>query len=384
MTVELWMPMGFERPETIAACARRAEADGWDGLKVYDTQCLFGDAFVMTTAAALATDRLQLSLSTSNPVTRHPAVAASAMASIAAIAGARVHYGIGRGDSALAYVGGAPASVSTFERYITAVRAYLHGEPVAFQSIAPWRLTDDVTRLRLAHAPSESSLRWLDTSAPPVPIEVYATGPRVLDVAGRLADRVALGLGGDTERLRWAIDVARSARARAGLDPDTLSFSAVVPTGVADDVDRARRSVANMVASAARFAVLAGTVVGPVTDEQRRVYEAIGATYDMDRHGELGEQVNALTNAFIETYAIVGPAERCVERIGEIAALGIDAIMLAPPQGDADDDDIRDGYRLLVDDVLPAVRRTSEEEELADDGVRHDDGAGRWRRPPLS
>ncbi len=31
-------------------------------------------------------------------------------------------------------------------------------------------------------------------------------------------------------------------------------------------------------------------------------------------------------------------------------------MMLAPPQGDASDDDIRDGYRLLVDAVLPAVR----------------------------
>ena len=32
--------------------------------------------------------------------------------------------------------------------------------------------------------------------------------------------------------------------------------------------------------------------------------------------------------------------------------------MLAPPQGDAGDDDIRDGYRRVVDDVLPAVRDT--------------------------
>jgi hypothetical protein len=30
--------------------------------------------------------------------------------------------------------------------------------------------------------------------------------------------------------------------------------------------------------------------------------------------------------------------------------------MLAPPQGDASDDDIRDGYRMLVDQVFPAVR----------------------------
>jgi 5,10-methylenetetrahydromethanopterin reductase len=348
--------MGHVRPEDTGDRARRAEADGWDGLKVFDTQCLYGDTFVMATAAALATERLRLSLSTSNPVTRHPAVAASAIASVAAIAGPRVYYGIGRGDSALAYVGGAPAPVAMFERYLAAVRSYLHGAPVPFETITEWRLTDDVATLRLAHAPDASSLLWLDPAARPVPIEVYATGPRVLEVAGRLADRVALGLGADVDRLRWAIEVARTARAEAGLDSGTLSFSAIVPTGVAHDVDRARRSVANMVASAARFAVISGRVVGRVTDAQRRVYEAIGATYDMNRHGGLGDQVDALTDDFIDTYAIVGPPSHCAERVLELAELGIDAVMLAPPQGDASDDDIRDGYRMLVDQVFPAVR----------------------------
>jgi 5,10-methylenetetrahydromethanopterin reductase len=360
MTIELWMPMGAVRPEDIGERARRTEADGWDGIKVFDTQCLFGDTFVMMTAAALATQRLRLSLSTSNPVTRHPAVAAAAIASVAAIAGPRVFYGIGRGDSALAYVGGSPAPVSMFERYVTAVRGYLHGEAVSFPSIREWRLTDDVANLGLAHAPAASTLRWLDPTAPPVPIEVYATGPRVLAVAGRRGDRVALGLGADVDRLRWAIDLARAARAQAGLDPATLSFSAIVPIGVADDLARARRSVVNMVASAARFAVMNGTVVGPVSAPQRQVYERIGATYDMEHHGGLGPQVNALTDDFVDSYAIVGSPARCVERILELAELGIDAIMLAPPQMDASEDDIRDGYRLLVDKVFPAVRAAAQ------------------------
>lgn len=356
MGLELWQPMGSARPEGIGAVARRAEDDGWDGLKVFDTQCLYGDAFVMSTSAALATTRLQLSLSTSNPATRHPSVAASAIASLAAIAGPRVSYGIGRGDSALAFVGAAPASVEMFERYVSAVRRYLHGDSVPFPDLDEWRVTGDVSTLDLGRAPETSSLRWLDRTAPPVPIEVYATGPRVLAVGGRQADRIALGLGADVGRLQWAIETARAARRQAGLDPDTLSFSAIVPIGVSRDVERARRSVANMVASSARFAVISGPVVGPVDDAQRRVYEAIRASYDMDQHGGNGAQVQALTDDFVDRYAIVGPPGRCVERILELYELGIDAMMLAPPQGDADPDDIRDGYRLLVDEVFLGVR----------------------------
>jgi 5,10-methylenetetrahydromethanopterin reductase len=356
MTAELWIPMGFVRPEAMAARARQVEADGWDGMKIFDTQCLHADTIVLMTAAAIATDRLQLSISTSNPVTRHPAVAASAIAGIAAIAGDRVYYGIGRGDSALAHIGGAPASVPLFERYVAAVRHYLHGEPVSFESIREWRLTKDVSTLQLGHAPAASRLSWLDPNAIPPPIEIFATGPRVLGVAGRWADRVSLGLGADLPRLRWAIDTAQAARAEAGLDPGTLSTAAIVPVGVSDDMARARQSVANMVASSARFAVINGSVVGPVTNQQRQIYDAIGKSYDMNRHGGYGSQVDHLTDEFIDSYAIVGSPKRCIERILELRELGIGSFMLAPPQGDASADDIRDGYRRLVDEVLPGVR----------------------------
>jgi 5,10-methylenetetrahydromethanopterin reductase len=356
MTAEMWVPMGFVRPEGIGARARQVEADGWDGMKIFDTQCLHADTTVMMTAAAIATTRLQLSISTSNPATRHPAVAASAIAAIVAIAGDRVYFGIGRGDSALAHIGGAPASVPMFERYVAAVRQYLHGESVAFESIREWRLTNDVSTLQLGHAPEGSRLTWLDPKATPPPIEVFATGPRVLGVAGRWADRVSLGLGADLGRLRWAIDTAQAARQEAGLDPATLSTAAIVPVGVADDMARARQSVANMVASSARFAVINGSVAGPVSDHQRQIYDAIGRSYDMNRHGGYGSQVDHLSDEFIDSYAIVGSPQRCIERVLELHELGIGSFMLAPPQGDASAEDIRDGYRRLVDEVLPGVR----------------------------
>lgn len=95
--------MGWIGPEGIAAWAQQVERDGWDGMRVFDTQCLQGEAFVMMTSAATATTTLNLSIATSNPVTRHPSVAASAIASVACIAGGRVACGIGRGDSASAY-----------------------------------------------------------------------------------------------------------------------------------------------------------------------------------------------------------------------------------------------------------------------------------------
>jgi 5,10-methylenetetrahydromethanopterin reductase len=356
MTIEFWAPMGSVPPQLIGQRARQFEDDGWDGMKVFDTQCLHAESTVMMTAAAIATESLRLSISTSNPVTRHPSVAASAIMAIAAIAGDRISFGIGRGDSSLAYIGGAPASVSMFERYVAAVHAYLHGDPVSFDDIRAWRLTEDVSTIDLGHAPEASQLDWPSVSDPVPSIEIFATGPRVLAVAGRWADRVSLGLGADPTRLAWAIDTARKARAEAGLDPATLLPAAIISVGVGEDLEKARRSVANMVASAARFAVINGAVAGPVSDSQQSVYEGIGRSYDMSRHGGQGDQVGQLTDEFIDSFAVVGPPQRCIERILELHQLGIDSFMLAPPLGDADESDVRDGYRRLVEEVVPGVR----------------------------
>jgi len=54
---------------------------------------------------AAATERLKLCTGVSNPLTRHNAVAAACAATLQAISGGRAVLGIGRGDSALAYLG---------------------------------------------------------------------------------------------------------------------------------------------------------------------------------------------------------------------------------------------------------------------------------------
>ena len=100
---------------TIAANAERAEAAGWHGLSVVDSQNLAGDAWVALSIAAAHTEGLQLATGVTNPITRHPVVTASAAASVQAQSGGRVTLGIGRGDSSLAHIGRAPASVATLE-----------------------------------------------------------------------------------------------------------------------------------------------------------------------------------------------------------------------------------------------------------------------------
>src|SRR5688572_16284968 len=107
--------------------ARQAEADGFDGLSLGDTQCLMADPFVGLTAAAQVTETLKLGVGVTNPVTRHPAVTACAIASVHAESGGRAILGIGRGDSAVSKLGRRAASVHEFETYVERLQRYLSG-----------------------------------------------------------------------------------------------------------------------------------------------------------------------------------------------------------------------------------------------------------------
>ena len=74
---------------------------------VADSQSLFRELCVSLTVAALETERVQLGPSVTNPLTRHPAVMASAIASLHELSGGRAFLGIGIGTG-IAAAGGIP------------------------------------------------------------------------------------------------------------------------------------------------------------------------------------------------------------------------------------------------------------------------------------
>src|SRR4051794_4400212 len=133
---------------------------------------------------------------------------AAAIASVHVASGGRAVLGIGRGDSSLAHLGLAPSSPSRLEQYVKVVRAYLRGEEVGFDELGPLAPpgSKQVDTLDLGDAPSSSHMPWMPKDLDPVPVEVAGTGPKVLDLAARLADRMLLAVGADPDRVTWGID----------------------------------------------------------------------------------------------------------------------------------------------------------------------------------
>src|SRR5208282_863416 len=168
---EIWL-MTFPIPRAFAQMARMVEESGFDGIGIVDTQNLAADPYAELCLAAHATKHLKLRTAVTNPVTRHPAVTASAIATVQAESSGRAILGIGRGDSAVAKIGERAPSSKDFARYISQVQGFLRGEEVTL---------DNGYRSRN---------EWIARSTlPKVPVDVAATGQS--DRGGSQAGRVS-------------------------------------------------------------------------------------------------------------------------------------------------------------------------------------------------
>ena len=326
---EMWT-LGVASPRGVMRVAEHVEKAGWDGLAVVDSQNLSGDCYVALAMAATVTQRIGLGTGVTNSMTRQAATTAAAIASVQRISDGRAVLGIGRGDSALAHLGRAPATLKQFERYMRNLRVYLAGESVAFRDIGiDDRDAPPVDELHLADTPGASRIAWI-ADVPPVPIEVAATGPKVIRIAALYSDRVMFTLGADPARLKWGIELARQARRDAGLDPDEIRFGAYLNAAAHPDIATARNLVRGGLTTFARFSVMHGPISGPVSDAERKILMQLRESYDMRAHtrGD-SRQAGVLTDAFIDHFAVVGTPDVCIQRLRALASLGLDKFILS-------------------------------------------------------
>lgn len=309
-------PVG--RLRDIAAAARAAEAAGFDAVWTLDSPLLAGrllDPYVALTACAEATARPRLGVAVTNPITRHPIVTACAILSVDDAAGGRAVLGIGSGDSAMRTLGLAPAD--------TPGTHGLRRERL--------RETVDFVRRVCAGDPVELGGRPFRLERPPrrIPIYIAATGPRMLELSGEVADGVIMQVGLHPACIAWALEHVRKGAARAGRRADAIEIVHSTFTSIAQDrrvaIDRARPLAAWFYAVAPRLLDLAGIDAGQ-RHPSRPVFPDI--SHPVDHADAMAAAKEYVSDEAVEKFCLVGPPDECAARLRETAKLGVDQFFL--------------------------------------------------------
>ena len=219
LKVDIRVPVGLPVKETadfIAECERA----GFSGVGVHDHQHSGRDVFLTLALAAERTTNITLYPATTNPVTRHPMVVASMAHTLEEIAPGRIRLTVGPGYLAVGNIGRPRATLATMREAILAIRRLLRGEGVTFNGTE--------TRLR-------------NITETPTPVFITAAGPRMVELAGEVADGALMLVGLHPEAVGAARRRLKIGAHRAGRDLEDFQTIFITPMTVDEDGQSARR-----------------------------------------------------------------------------------------------------------------------------------------------
>lgn len=289
--------------------AEWAEQHGYDSVWLPDGG---GKMHALTLAAALATrtSSIRLGLGIVPVFTHTPAVLASSATTLAHLAPGRIVLGLGASSHAM--IEGWHGM--TFEKPLTRVRetaqvlrGMLAGERVAFSGE-----TVRTKGFQLKPVPER-----------PVPIYLAALRPKMLELAGEIADGVILHLAPLEGIPRMLEHVAIGAK-RAGRDPAGIEIISRFNVNVTGDVAAGREAFR-------RFALSYYST--PVYNKFLAWcgFEAEAAEIaEGFKSGNRGKTQAALSDSIIDKLGIFGGADTCRERVREFIAAGIQTPAINP------------------------------------------------------
>jgi 5,10-methylenetetrahydromethanopterin reductase len=305
--------MGTVAPDEFVASVKAVERWGYDHLWVTDSSLHARSVYPYLTLAALNSERLQLGTNCTHPLV-HPSVSINALATINELSGGRGILGIGAGGGPTAELGFTRgAKVSEVEAMATAARRMYAGA----------RIDVEAPRFQIA----DGALMHGLNGAPRPRVYITASGPRMLELAGRVADGVLMCCGAFPEGLEFALSHVRRGAEAAGRDITEIDVAWHVFGTFNHDAELARRHGAQAGAMFANAYGVYCEMAGIPDELVRRIREA----YRGARHFTEAERAHALvSDEIVERVTISGDAGTWRERLELAERFGIDHLEVFP------------------------------------------------------
>jgi 5,10-methylenetetrahydromethanopterin reductase len=284
--------------------SKLSEKLGFSHVWVGDSHLIWREAYVNMAAIALNTTKVKIGTGVTNPLTRHPSVIAGAYSTLEELSPGRFIVGIGLGDSSMETMGMKPARLAYFEKTIGQMRALLLGEEAELET---------------------GNIHLNSPCGRKVPFYFAASGPKMLELSGRIADGIIVLVGIDPSYLRQAREKIEAGARAAGRELKDINLVLWVPCAVSDKLpakDAVKAHVARVVAHPLPFAL---------DEREQKVLDDIRKAYNYYQHmDQKADQAKVIPDWLVDKFAIAGTSEECRAKVEELKGNGIDQIAIIP------------------------------------------------------
>ena len=290
----------------VADFVAQLERDGFDYAWLVDSQLLNRDVWVAVGALGARTNRIVLGTNVTNPLTRHPTVTASAAISADELTGGRFILGIGSGESSVRVMGWKTATLAQMRESVEMMRQLWDGEWIA---------------------PHGKSFHIQYASGRRIPIYLAATRPRMLQLAGEIADGVIMVTGISKEALEYGFTNIEIGAKRTGRKLQDLEIATglYAYTGADPDVGRCyARPMAGLFAMRFKGTERDFGVEIPESFGTHSIYPDLVHPEDWDAANAVSEWVtDEMIDAFLAEYCLTGSGDQLVEQVRRLERYGV-------------------------------------------------------------
>jgi probable F420-dependent oxidoreductase len=210
--------------------------------------------------------------------------------------------GIGRGDSSRRVLGKKPTTVAQLGEAVETIRKFTSGGEIEYDG-------------------QPARMPWA-TGSPPVWIAGY--GPKVLQLAGQIADGVILQFA-DPDLIAWCVSFVHKGARQAGRNPRSIQVMSAAPVWVSNDIELAREKVRWFPALVSNHVM---DLISRYKPEELPValtaYVQNRGGYDYQHHCEVGSSnANFVSDEVVDRFCLVGPREAHLKKLRRLAEVGV-------------------------------------------------------------
>jgi probable F420-dependent oxidoreductase len=318
-------------PERIVALTRQAEACGFEYGWIFDSHVLWLEPYPMLTLMATNTKKMRLGTCVTNPATRDITVTSSLFATLNLISGGRMQLGIGRGDSSRRVLGKKPVTSAQLGDAVNAFRNLTGGKETEYDG-------------------QKARLTWATGGVPPVWVAGY--GPKVLELAGQIADGVILQFA-DPDLIEWCVSFVKKGADAAGRDAKKIEIMAAAPVWLSDNVEVGREHVRWFPALVSNHVVdLVSRYKPEELPPALTSYIRDRGSYDYLHHCEVdSSNRNFVSDEVTDRFCLLGNASAHIEKLRRLHRAGVTQFNIYLMCGD--EEDTLEKYKK---EVLPSFR----------------------------
>ena len=296
--------------------AREAEQRGYD--TAWTAETAGHDAFTTMTLIARGTTRLRVATGVVPIQTRTPTVLGMTAATLGHVAPGRIALGLGVSSPMIVEQWhGVPFGkpLQQTREAVQIIRRVLAGERVNFEGQC-YR----VRNFRLALPP------------PPQPVRIYlgALGPRMLELAGEIADGVLLNWLAPAT-VAASIEHLETGARRGGRTLADFEIAAFIRTCVTDQAEPVRQALSRDITGYA------------IVDAYASFFRASGFAAEVDalqaawKAGNRAGAVKHVSARWLDALGVIGPAEACRARMAEFRRAGLTMPVINPVSAEGED-----------------------------------------------